>query len=72
MATRVIKDVTLRLEYKVGVNTKGEDVINKQTFSNLSLTATDQGLVNFAERIAKYIAYPVRLTYKTTIFTINA
>lgn len=41
----------LGISYQIGVDSKGKDIFNGQSFGNLRLTTTDEELVGFVDKI---------------------
>lgn len=71
MVVKEIKDITMKMKYKTGVNTKGEDIYREFNYSNLHLEATPTKIMGFANIVAKYIQYPVNMVTTTSTFVIK-
>lgn len=55
----VLMDTSMVVSYKVGVDTKGNDIIKSQRANELSLLATDGDLMDLADIIGGFIEHPV-------------
>ena len=60
----VLLDTTMVMKYKVGVDTKGNDVYRTQKASDLNLLATDENLLNLSDIFGSVIQYPISLVTK--------
>lgn len=50
----------LTLKYKDGIDKNGKDVIKSKKFSNVKLTAEDQGLYDVATAFNPLMKYPIQ------------
>ena len=64
MANSVLLDTTMVMKYKIGVDTKGNDVYKTQRASELNLLATDENLLDLSEIVESIIEYPISLVTK--------
>ena len=64
MADSVLLDTTMVMKYKIGVDTKGNDVYKTQRASELNLLATDENLLDLSEIVESIIEYPISLVTK--------
>jgi hypothetical protein len=53
------------IKYQDGVNEKGEDIIRSKKFSNLKLTASEDGIYNTAREMEKLLGKPLTEIIKT-------
>ena len=60
----VLLDTAMVMKYKIGVDTKGNDVYKTQKAGNLNLLATDENLLNLSDIVENIIEYPISLVTK--------
>lgn len=71
MATRSVKDVVLKMKYKIGVNGKGEDVFRDFSLNTIHLSATKEKISELSNIVAKYIDFPMSQVTKVTTYVIK-
>ena len=64
----VIVDTAVVVKYKVGVDTKGNDVFRTQRANDLNLLATDEILMDLGDIISNFIEHPI---YQVTKESVN-
>jgi len=57
ISTQIKSALTLR--YKNGIDASGKDIIKTKKFSNIKLTAADQGLLDVAAALTPLMKYPI-------------
>ena len=57
MSTQIKSALTLR--YKSGIDASGKDIIKTKKFSNIKLTAADQGLLDVSSALTPLMKYPI-------------
>lgn len=60
----ILLDTTMAIKYKVGVDTKGNDVYRTQKASDLNLLATDENLLDLSDIVGSIIEHPISLVTK--------
>ena len=60
----VLLDTAMVMKYKVGVDTKGNNVYKTQKASSLNLLATHENLLNLSDIVGSIIEYPISLVTK--------
>ncbi|WP_333887876.1 DUF1659 domain-containing protein [Clostridium sp.] len=50
-ANATLMETSIVLSYKDGLDDKGKDIIKKQTFSNIKITASSQDIYDAVEKI---------------------
>ena len=71
MANSVLVGTALEINYQVGVDSKGKDVFNKQSFKNVSVDATDDKLVELSDAVEKLMDYTVSTIKKQQTFMLT-
>ena len=51
---------SLTIKYKDGVDSKGNDILKTKKYSNIKLTADDQGLLDVATAFNPLMKYPIQ------------
>lgn len=49
----------LTIKYKDGIDAKGNDIMKTKKFSNIKITAVDQGLIDVATALNPLMKYPI-------------
>lgn len=57
MARRIVKEVKAEVNYKMGTDDKGNDIIKKASFSNIDKQASDNAILKFEKAIAEVLNY---------------
>lgn len=55
----ILVDTAVVVKYKVGVDTKGNEVFRNQKASDLNLLATEETLLDLGDIIGNFVSYPV-------------
>lgn len=63
----VLVDSAVVVKYKVGVDTKGNDIYKKQRANDLNLLATEETLMDLGDIISGFISYPISQVTKETV-----
>lgn len=71
MANSMLVGNTLEINYQVGVDSKGKDVFNKQSFKNVSVGATDENLVELSDAVERLMDYTVSTIKKQQTFIVT-
>lgn len=71
MANSVLVGNALEINYQVGVDSKGKDVFNKQSFKNVSVDSTDDKLVELSDAVEKLMDYTVSTIKKQQTFMLT-
>ena len=71
VVSSVLLDTTMVMKYKVGVDTKGNDIHRTQKASDLNLLATDENLLNLSDIVGSIIDYPIALVTKEEIHMLS-
>lgn len=64
----VLVDTSIVVKYKVGVDSKGNDLFRTQRASDLNLLAIDETLMAFGDVISNFIEHPI---YQVTKEEVN-
>lgn len=67
----VLMDTSMVISYKVGVDSKGNDIIKNQRANDLSLLATDKDLMDLADIVATFIEYPIAEVVKESVHLLS-
>ena len=70
-ASSVLVENSLAVSYKVGVNSTGKDVFKGQNFKNISVSATDEDLLNLSDAIDEFLDYSVTTIKKEQSYVIT-
>ena len=70
-ASSILVGNTLGVSYKIGVDTKGNDVFKGQSFKNISATATDDELVSLVDAVDEILAYNVSTIKKVQTYVVT-
>ena len=63
----VLVDTAVVVRYKVGVDTKGNEMFRNQKAGDLNLSATDEVLMDLGDIIGGFISYPISQVTKETV-----
>lgn len=67
----VLMDTSMVISYKVGVDSKGNDIIKNQRANDLSLLATDDDLMDLADTVAAFIEHPISEVVKESVHLLS-
>ncbi|SDP18590.1 DUF1659 domain-containing protein [Clostridium gasigenes] len=63
----VLVDTAVVVKYKVGVDTKGNEIFRNQRANDLNLLATEEILMDLGDIIGGFISYPISQVTKETV-----
>ncbi|MBB6715575.1 DUF1659 domain-containing protein [Clostridium gasigenes] len=63
----VLMDTAVVVKYKVGVDTKGNEIFRNQRANELNLLATEETLMDLGDIIGDFISYPISQVTKETV-----
>lgn len=62
----ILVDTGMAVSYKIGVDTKGNDIVKTQKANDLNLLAADSDLMDLADIIGGFIEHPINEVTKVT------
>lgn len=71
MASSILVSNNATIKYVIGVNSKGEDVVNSQNFKNVNVALTDDKLVAFSDEVEKLLDYSISTIQKECQFVVT-
>ncbi|MBB6625083.1 DUF1659 domain-containing protein [Clostridium gasigenes] len=63
----VLVDTAVVVKYKVGVDTKGNEIFKNQRANDLNLLDTEETLMDLGDIIGSFISYPISQVTKETV-----
>ena len=63
----ILVDTSVVVKYKVGVDSKGNDVFRTQRANDLNLLATDETLMDLGDVIGSFIEHPIAQVTKESV-----
>lgn len=70
-ASSTLKSNSMIISYKVGVDSKGNDIVRSQRVKNITTTATDDNIVTLSDKVSVLLVQPVREIKKEQVFIIT-
>lgn len=67
----ILVDTAVVVKYKVGVDTKGNEVFRNQRANELNLVATDESLLDLGDIVGSFISYPVTDVTKESVHLLS-
>lgn len=67
----ILVDTAVVVKYKVGVDTKGNEIFKNQKASELNLLATEESLLDLGDIIGSFISYPVTDIRKESVHLLS-
>ncbi|MGL5085930.1 MAG: DUF1659 domain-containing protein [Clostridium sp.] len=67
----ILVDTAVVVKYKVGVDTKGNEIFKNQRASELNLLATDENLLGLGEVVGSFLSYPVTDVTKESVHLLS-
>jgi len=67
VATKIKSAV--QINYKIGTDAKGQDILRGQKFSNVKIDALDQAIFDTATALVPMIFYPLHGIEKTDVYS---
>ncbi|MGL5354729.1 MAG: DUF1659 domain-containing protein [Clostridium sp.] len=67
----ILVDTAVVVKYKVGVDSKGNEIFRNQKASDLNLLATDETLMELGDIVGSFISYPTTDVTKETVHLLS-